>query len=81
MGDAKKPLKVHVLKCRSDACDGLLAFEETNEGYLLGRMMDLADEADGKKFFPCPKCGGRNLVEEREHAGKLRVFVNGFEAA
>ncbi len=71
--------KVQVLKCRDVACGGLLAFEETDQGYLLGRVLELA-EADGERWFlPCPKCGGRQFVEEFEHEGKSRVRVCGFE--
>ena|GEM_PF-1296529 len=76
-----KPLKVHVLRCRSQTCGGLLAFEETDGGFLLGQAILLADEDEGKRFFPCPKCGGRNLVQEKNFAGKLRTCVYGFEAA
>ena len=76
----KKGVKVHVLRCRSESCSGLLAFEETDEGYLLGQVILLADEDEGKRFFPCPKCGGRNLVEEVEHAGKMRTRAIGFQA-
>ncbi len=75
----KKRVKVHVLRCRSEPCGGLLAFEETDEGYLLGQVILLASEDGGRRFFPCPKCGGRNLVEEVEHAGKMRTRVIGFE--
>jgi hypothetical protein len=78
-GAKKPPIKVHVLKCRSDSCNALLAFEETEEGYLLGQVLELADVDDGKRFFPCPKCGGHNLVEEVDVAGKKRVRVHGFE--
>ena len=80
-----KTLKVHVLQCRSQPCGGLLAFEETDEGFLLGQAILLADEDEdedeGKRFFPCPKCGGRNLVQEKNFAGKLRTCVYGFEPA
>ncbi len=74
-------LKINVLKCRGEACNGLLAYEETNEGFLLGQALLLADEVDGKRFLPCPECGGRNLVEEKDVAGKMRTCVIGFEAA
>jgi len=57
-----------------------LAFEETDRGYLLGQVLDLADVDGEKRYFPCPKCGGRQLVEEYVHAGKKRVRVCGFEA-
>jgi hypothetical protein len=57
-----------------------LAFEETDEGYLLGQVLELADVDGGKRYFPCPKCGGRLLVEEYVHRdGKLRTRVSGFE--
>ena len=70
---------MQVLRCRDVACGGLLAFEETDQGYLLGRVLELA-EADGERWFlPCPKCGGRQFVEEFEHEGKSRVRVCGFE--
>ena len=79
-GGAGKPrLKVNVLRCRDAACGGLLAFEETDQGYLLGRVLELADVDGERRYLPCPKCGGRQLVEEYEHAGKLRVRVSGFE--
>jgi hypothetical protein len=77
----KKVVKVNVLRCRDQTCKGLLAFEETEEGYLLGQVFELADEDGAKRFFPCPKCGGRLLVEEYEHEGKCRVRVHGFEPA
>ena len=76
----KKSVKVHVLRCRSEACDGLLAFEETDEGFLLGNMYALGDVDGSRRYFPCPRCGGRNLVEEVAHQGKLRSRVYGFEA-
>ncbi len=45
----------------------------------MGNMILLADEVGGKRFFPCPKCRGRNLVDEVEHGGRTRVRVFGFE--
>jgi hypothetical protein len=75
----KAKVKVNVLRCRDEHCGGLLAFEETDQGYLLGRVLELADEDGEKRFLSCPKCGGRQLVEEYEDNGKLRVRVHGFE--
>jgi hypothetical protein len=74
----KKDIKVHVLRCRSESCHALLPFEETDEGVLLGNMIEVATRAGGATFFPCPRCGGRNLVEEVEYEGKLRTRVAGF---
>lgn len=85
MSDAppkKKPaLKVNVLKCRSESCAALLAYEETNEGLLLGNMYDLASRDGDLAYFPCPKCGGRNVVVEVEHGGRIRTKVTGFQSA
>ena len=75
----KAKVKVNVLRCRDEQCGGLLAFEETDRGYLLGRVLELADADGAKRFLSCPKCGGRQLVEEYEDDGKLRVRVHGFE--
>lgn len=84
MSDApvkKKEVKVHVLRCRSESCRALLPFEETDEGLLLGNMIDLATRDGDVAFFPCRNCGGRNLVEEVVRDGKRRTRVGGFVAA
>lgn len=79
---SKKPqLKVDVLRCRGDGCNALLAYEETDAGYLLGQAIELAEKDGSKRFFPCPRCGGRQLVEEFVHDGKRRTRVCGFEPA
>ena len=77
----KKDIKVHVLRCRSEACHALLPFEETDEGVLLGNMIDVATREGDVAFFPCPRCGGRNLVEEIDYEGKRRTRVTGFIAS
>lgn len=74
-------MKVHVLRCRSESCGALLPFEETDEGLLLGNMIEVATRDAGLAFFPCPRCGGRNLVEEVVRDGKRRTRVAGFAAA
>ena len=78
---AKPQPKVNVLRCRAPSCHALLAFEETDEGYLLGQAIELADVDGGKRYLPCPKCDGRQLVEEYVHDGKRRTRVIGFESA
>jgi DNA-directed RNA polymerase subunit RPC12/RpoP len=79
-GKSGKPQpKVNVLRCRAPECRGLLAFEETDEGYLLGQAVELAVVDGSKRYLPCPKCGGRQLVEEYVHDGKRRTRVIGFE--
>lgn len=79
--ETKKDVKVHVLRCRSETCRALLPFEETDEGLLLGNMMEVATRDDSSAWFPCPRCGGRNLVEEVVHDGKKRTRVTGFVAS
>lgn len=79
---ARKPaVKVHVLRCGSESCQALLPFEETDEGVLLGNMIEVATRDGDVLFLPCPRCGGRNLVEETVLAGRKRTRVCGFEAA
>lgn len=78
---AKSQPKVNVLRCRAPSCRTLLAFEETDEGYLLGQAIELADTDGDKRYLPCPKCGGRQLVDEYVHDGKRRTRVVGFEPA
>lgn len=73
--------KVNVLPCRAPGCQALLAFEQTDEGYLLGQAIELADHDGPKRYLPCPKCGGRQIVEEYVHDGKRRTRVVGFEPA
>jgi hypothetical protein len=77
----KKALKVNVLRCRDEACRALMAYEETSEGFLLGNMIELAVSDGQRHWLPCPRCGGRNLVEEVPFEGKLRTRVTGFEPA
>ena len=56
--------KIDVLRCLSETCDGMLAYEVREDNVL---NVDLAYTArrDGDvNYFPCPSCGGRNVVEE-----------------
>jgi DNA-directed RNA polymerase subunit RPC12/RpoP len=76
---AKPQPKVNVLRCRAPECRALLAFEETDAGYLLGQAIELAEADGSKRYLPCPQCGGRQLVEEYVHDGKRRTRVIGFE--
>jgi hypothetical protein len=77
----KKEVKVHVLRCGCGDCRALQPFEETDEGLLLGNMMEVAERDGDRAYFPCRTCGGRILVEEVVHEGKRRTRVCGFEAA
>ncbi len=58
-----KGADIHVLKCLNPECRGLLGYEVNSDNVLYVDLVWQA-EADGEtRFFPCPKCGGRNLVE------------------
>lgn len=60
----------------------MLAYEVDAQNVL---YVDLAWSAakDGEtRYFPCPKCHGRNLVEEiRDAKGAVRHQVTRFESA
>ncbi|MBI1813843.1 MAG: hypothetical protein HYR72_02565 [Deltaproteobacteria bacterium] len=59
----KKGVDINVLKCLNPDCGGLLAYEVDSNNVL---HVDLAwtAKADGAvRYFPCPKCDGRNVVE------------------
>ena len=71
--------KVNVLRCRGTECRALLPYEETDAGYLLGQAIELAETDGSKRFLSCPRCGGRQLVEEYAHEGKRRTRISGFE--
>lgn len=77
----KKEIRIHVARCRGEACGALLALEETDDGLLMGNMADLAERDGDLAFFLCRRCGGRNLVEEVQHEGKVRTRISGFVAA
>jgi hypothetical protein len=81
-GAKKKAADVRVLRCLAPECGGMLAYEVTGDNIL---YVDLAWTAhrDGQtRYFPCPKCRGRNVVEEtRDERGALRHKVTRFEPA
>lgn len=75
--ESKPPAKapaITALKCLNPDCNGLLAYEVTTDNVL---YIDLAYTActDGDlRFFPCPKCGGRNVLEPAaSKPGAMRV--------
>lgn len=74
--------KVGVLRCLGESCVGMLAYEVT-EGNVL--YVDLAHTAlrDGEtRYFPCPVCRGRNIVEEfADPRGSVKHRVTRFAPA
>jgi hypothetical protein len=74
--------KVDVLRCLNPQCGGLLAYEVT-EGNVLYVDLAWTARADGEvRYFPCPKCGGRNIVEPfTDDRGRPAHRVTRFEPA
>jgi len=78
----KKAADVFVLHCLDPACRGMLAFEVTAENVLNPDLHWMARQDGATRYLPCPKCGGRNIVEEvRDAKGTLRHAVTRFEPA
>ena len=73
---AKKTADIQVLRCLNPECRGLLAYEVDSQNVL---YVDLAwtAESDGDvRYFPCPRCHAKNIVEElRTDAGQVKHRV------
>lgn len=78
----KQKIDIQVLRCLGPSCGTMMAYEVNSANVL---HVDLAWTArvDGDtRFFPCPKCRGRNVVQEiRDDKGKARHQVTRFEPA
>ena len=75
----KKASDVDVLHCLNPDCHGMLAFEVTPEGFLNPDLHWMAREIGATRYFPCPTCHGRNVVDEvRDGKGVLRHAVTRF---
>ncbi len=64
---AKSPTKaadIHVLHCLNPQCAGLLAYEVDSNNVLYVDLAWTAARDGDVHYFPCPKCGGKNIVEE-----------------
>jgi len=78
----KKAIDVDVLRCLDPGCRGMLAFEVTPENILNPDLHWMAEQDGTTRYFPCPKCHGRNIVEEvRDAKGALRHAVTRFAPA
>jgi hypothetical protein len=76
----KKAADILALRCLNPECGGLLAYEVDSQNVL---YVDLAwtAKADGdRRYFPCPKCHGKNIVEEfRTEKGQRKHRVTRWE--
>ncbi len=60
----------------------MLAYEVDADNVLYVDLYYTARSDGAIHFFPCPKCGGRNVVEEvRDAKGQVRHRVTRFAAA
>lgn len=75
----RKAIDVDVLRCLNPECRAMLAFEVTPENILNPDLHWMARQDGATRYFPCPKCHGRNVVEEvRDAKGGLRHAVTRF---
>jgi hypothetical protein len=59
----KKAPDIQVLHCLNPACNGLLAYEVDSHNVLYVDLAWTARAGSGYRYFPCPRCGGKNVVE------------------
>jgi len=59
----ERPPGIEVLRCLAQECRALLAYEVDAEGFLYVDLAWTAHKAEGWRYFPCPRCGGKNVVE------------------
>lgn len=77
---AKKAPRITALRCLNPACEGLLAYEVQADNVLYLDLAWTARREGEKRYFPCPKCGGKNIVEAfRSPDGKERHRVSCWE--
>jgi len=79
---AKKAADIGVLRCLDPGCGGLLAYEVDSQNVLYVDLAWMAHTDGHQRYFPCPKCHGKNIVEEwRDAKGTLRHKVTRWEPA
>ncbi len=79
---AKKAADILALHCLNPQCGGLLAYEVDSNNVLYVDLAWTAKTDGGTRYFPCPKCGGKNIVEElRNEKGQLKHKVSRWQAA
>ncbi|MFI5365848.1 MAG: hypothetical protein ACHQ4J_09500 [Candidatus Binatia bacterium] len=77
---AKKAADVFALHCLKPDCGGLLAYEVDADNVLYVDLAWTARQDAGVRYFPCPKCGGKNIIEElRTDKGQLKHNVARWE--
>jgi len=81
-GATAKKTDIGVLHCLNPQCRGLLAYEVDSQNVLYVDLAWTARQQDGVAYFPCPQCGGKNIVEPfRTDKGVEKHRVVRWEAA
>lgn len=76
----KKAVDISVLHCLNPDCGGLLAYEVDSQNVLHVDLAWTATSDGSKRYFPCPKCGGKNIVDEfRDDTGQRKHRVTRWE--
>jgi hypothetical protein len=58
-----KAADIQVLRCLNPECRGIMGYEVTGDNVLYVDLHWQAEVDGDLRYFPCPKCGGRNVVE------------------
>lgn len=78
---AAKGVDINVLHCLNPECRGLLAYEVDSNNVLYLDLAWMAKTDGSKRWFPCPKCKGKNLLEAiTNDKGQKKQRVAGYEA-
>jgi hypothetical protein len=78
---AKKTPSISALRCLNPDCRALLAYEVDDNNVLYVDLAWTARRAGELSYFPCPKCGGKNVVEETKNdKGAVVHRVTGWQA-
>lgn len=67
--EAKGP-SIFLLRCLSPQCEALLAYEVDRDNFLYVDLSWTARRAGETAYFPCPRCGGKNVVETLTDASR-----------
>lgn len=79
---AKKAVDINVLRCLNPGCRSLMGYEVNSDNVLYVDLIHTAVVDGVARFFPCPKCGARNMVEEfTDDKGRVRHRVARFVRA
>jgi hypothetical protein len=64
---AKKAASISALHCLNPDCRALLAYEVDDNNVLYVDLSWTARRQGDLRYFPCPKCGGKNIVEAMQN--------------